>query len=84
MSKDFNDFGSDLVLDTLMKAHVMEDPSESIAGGVIPTDNQGDDITKLLPNHRAGALLLLIIIIRVVDDCAQQGGILVKVIRSGN
>ena len=82
MSKDFNDFGSDLVLDTLMKAHVMEDPSESIAGGVIPTDNQGDDITKLLPNHRARALLL--IIIRVVDDCAQQGGILVKVIRSGN
>ena len=83
MSKDFNDFGSDLVLDTLMKAHVMEDPSESIAGGVIPTDDQGDDITKLLPNHRARALPLLIII-RVVDDCAQQGGILVKVIRSGN
>ena len=83
MSKDFNDFGSDLVLDTLMKAHVMEDPSESIAGGVIPTDDQGDDIAKLLPNHRAGALLILIII-RVVDDCAQQGGILVKVIRSGH
>ena len=84
MSKDFNDLGMDLVLDTLMKAHVMENPSESIAGGVIPTDDQGDDITKLLPNHRAGALLPLLIVIRVVDDCAQQGGVLVIVIRSGH